>query len=142
MATPDKIESVTALVPDTLEVRLASGKSYRVSLKHALSSVFDSRPPDGGASDLHLLRPPQRFQVCKSVGSDFFRLALAAKRTVNLPIQDQLFGGTVWARARSAFFSLSSFKRSGISVSRVVRLVCSMPSTSSVTTATPLSTTV
>jgi len=32
MATPDKIASVTALVPDTLEVLLASGKTYRVSL--------------------------------------------------------------------------------------------------------------
>ncbi len=39
MATPDKIESVIAMAPDTLEIRLASGKSYRVSLAQPMAET-------------------------------------------------------------------------------------------------------
>ena len=39
MATPDKMTSVTAQVPDTLLIELASGKSYRVSLAEPMAGV-------------------------------------------------------------------------------------------------------
>ena len=39
MATPDKMKSVMAQVPDTLLVELASGKSYRVSLAKPMAGV-------------------------------------------------------------------------------------------------------
>lgn len=55
MATPDKIESVTALVPDTLEVRLASGKSYRVSLNE----------PMQGTPGFDALRDPAMFSTAR-----------------------------------------------------------------------------
>ena len=39
MVTPDKMKSVTAQVPDTLFIELASGKSYRVSLAESMTGV-------------------------------------------------------------------------------------------------------
>jgi hypothetical protein len=41
-----------------------------------------SRPPDGGATNLHLLRPPQRLQGLQERGQRLFQLALAAKQAV------------------------------------------------------------
>ncbi|MCR4299919.1 MAG: DUF2442 domain-containing protein [Gallionella sp.] len=39
MSTPDKIKHIAAIAPDTLNITLASGKQYRVSLAEPMSRI-------------------------------------------------------------------------------------------------------
>ena len=44
MSTPDKMKHVAAIAPDTLNITLASGKQYRVSLVEPMSRIAGFAP--------------------------------------------------------------------------------------------------